>query len=57
MKYVIGIAIGVMLYHYYPSEVQGVAAKTGEIIHQGATKAAEVTAPKSEFEKFTENFK
>lgn len=57
MKLIIGMALGVLVYHYYPTEVQGFAEKTGEIVHQGATKAAEITAPKSEFEKFTENFK
>ena len=57
MKLIIGIVLGVLVYHYFPSEVKGVAEKTGEIVHQGAAKAAEMTAPKSEFEKLTEKFK
>ena len=57
MKLIIGVVLGVLVYHYFPSEVKGVAEKTGEIVHNGAAKAAELTAPKSEFEKLTEKFK
>ena len=57
MKLIVGIVLGVLVYHYFPSEVKSVAEKTGEIVHQGAAKAAEMTAPKSEFEKLTEKLK
>ena len=47
MKIIIGVVLGVLVYHYYPSEVIGFAEKTSEIIHEGASKAAEATKPKS----------
>lgn len=44
MKYIVGAIIGVMVYHYWPSEVRGVASQAGAIVHEGAKKAVEITA-------------
>jgi hypothetical protein len=54
MQYIIGIVIGICIWHYWPNEAAGVAEKTQEIIHQGAAKAAELTAPKSTLDKIKE---
>ena len=43
MKYVIGAVIGVLIYHYYPTETKRLATEAGSIVHQGAVKAAELT--------------
>ena len=43
MKYVIGVVIGILVYHYYPSETRDLATKAGAIVHEGAVKAAEIT--------------
>lgn len=43
MKYLIGAIIGILIYHYFPRETQQLATGAGAIIHQGATKAAEIT--------------
>jgi hypothetical protein len=43
MKYVIGAVIGILVYHYYPSETRDLAAKAGAMVHEGAVKAAEIT--------------
>lgn len=45
MKYLIGAVFGIMAYHYYPSEVRSFAEKAGEVVHQGAIKAVEITTP------------
>ena len=57
MKIVIGVVLGVLVYHYYPSEVIGFAEKTSEIVHEGASKAAELTKPKTTLEKIEESLK
>lgn len=43
MKYIIGIIIGILVYHYYPTETKKLAREAGSIVHQGALKAAEAT--------------
>lgn len=43
MKYVIGTVIGILIYHYFPTETKRLASEAGSIVHQGATKAAELT--------------
>ena len=43
MKYIVGFVIGILVYHYYPSETKKLATEAGSIVHQGATKAAELT--------------
>ena len=43
MKYIVGIIIGILVYHYYPTETKKLAREAGSIVHQGATKAAELT--------------
>jgi hypothetical protein len=43
VKYAIGAIIGILIYHYYPSETRDLAAKAGTIVHEGAVKAAEIT--------------
>jgi Na+/H+-translocating membrane pyrophosphatase len=47
MKLVIGIVIGALIYYYFPSQVETAVKKAEEVIHEGASKAAEVTKPKS----------
>jgi len=44
MKYAIGAVIGILLYHYWPHQVRDVASQAGAIVHEGAKKAAEITA-------------
>lgn len=44
MKYIVGAIIGILIYHYYPSETQNLASQAGAIVHEGAKKAAEITA-------------
>jgi hypothetical protein len=56
-KIIIGVVLGVLVYHYYPSEVVGFAEKTGEIVHEGASKAVELTKPKTTLEKIEESLK
>lgn len=51
MKLVIGIVIGALAYYYYTDEVETVIRKAEVVIHEGASKAAEVTKPKSEFQE------
>jgi len=46
MKYLFGAVIGIMIYHYWPSEVKIMAAQASALIHEGAKKAAEITALK-----------
>jgi hypothetical protein len=43
MKYLIGAIVGILIYHYYPSETRQLASGAGAIVHEGAKKAAEVT--------------
>lgn len=50
MQWLIGIVIGILVYHYYPSEIASVAETTAGIVHQGASKIADVTEP-TMFEK------
>ena len=56
-RLIIGAVLGVLIYHYYPSEVIGFAEKTSEIVHEGASKAAELTKPKTTLEKIEESLK
>ena len=56
-KIIIGVVLGVLIYHYYPSEVVGFAEKTSEIVHEGASKAAEMTKPKTTLDKIEESLK
>lgn len=57
IRLVIGFVLGVLAYHYYPDQIRDAAAKTGEIVHEGAAKAAEITKPQSEIDKFLEKVK
>ena len=43
MKYIVGIIIGILVYHYYPQQTRDLATQAGSIVHQGALKAAEAT--------------
>ena len=47
MKLVIGFVLGCLAYYYFPAEVETAVSKAGEVIHEGASKAAEATKPKS----------
>ena len=47
MKLVIGIVIGALIYYYFPTQVETAVKKAEEVIHEGASKAAEATKPKS----------
>jgi Na+/H+-translocating membrane pyrophosphatase len=51
MKLVVGIVIGALLYYYFPSEVETAISRVGEVVHEGAAKAAEATKPESDFDK------
>jgi hypothetical protein len=44
MKYAIGAIIGILIYHYWPHQVQDMASQAGAIVHEGAKKAVEITA-------------
>ena len=57
IKLLIGVVIGVLIYHYYPDQVKDAAATAGEIVHEGASKAAEITKPQSDIDKFLEKVK
>ncbi len=57
IKLVIGIVIGALAYYYFPNDVEDVVSKAGEVVHEGAKKAAELTAPKSELDKLVDNVK
>jgi hypothetical protein len=45
MPYIIGILIGFLIYHYYPTQVEGVTKEVNSAVHKGASKIAEVTEP------------
>jgi Na+/H+-translocating membrane pyrophosphatase len=57
MRLVIGIVIGALLYYYFPSEVETAVQKASEVVHEGAAKAAEMTAPKSDLDKLVDTVK
>ena len=57
MKLIIGVVLGALAYYYFPSDVENVVSKAGEVVHEGAKKAAEMTAPKSELDKLVDNVK
>lgn len=45
MHIIIGVLIGFLIYHYYPSEVQGVTKQANEVVHSTASKVAKATEP------------
>ena len=57
MRLVIGIVIGALLYYYFPSEVETVVQKAGEVVHEGAAKAAEATKPKTALDEAIDTVK
>ena len=57
MHIIIGIIIGILVYHYWPSEVKEVAEDAQEVIHEGAKRAAEATAPKGIVDEIKDKFK
>jgi Na+/H+-translocating membrane pyrophosphatase len=57
MKLVIGIVIGALLYYYFPSEVETAVQKAGEVVHEGAAKAAEATKPKTALDEAIDTVK
>jgi hypothetical protein len=56
MHIIIGIIIGLLICYHWPSDVERVAEKANELIHEGARKAAEATAPKSIVDEIKEKF-
>ena len=57
MKLIVGIVIGALLYYYFPSHVETAVQKAGEVIHEGAAKAAEATKPQNDIDKLVESVK
>jgi hypothetical protein len=57
MRILIGLIIGVLAYHYFPTQIQDVASKAGEIVHQGADAVADATKPKSTVDEILEKVK
>ena len=45
MQYIIGILIGFLIYHYYPTQVEGVTKEANSVVHKGATEIAKATEP------------
>jgi len=43
MKIILGIVLGIVIYHYFPGELQGLAEQAGSYIHQGASYVADNT--------------
>lgn len=55
VKLALGIVIGALIYYYWPDQVEDAIQKVETVIHESASKAAEATKPKSEFEKLIDN--
>ena len=47
IKIVFGIVLGALIYHYWPDQVETAVKKVEEVVHEGASKAAEATKPNS----------
>jgi hypothetical protein len=45
MQYVIGILIGFLIYHYYPTQVEGVTKQANSVVHKSASEIAKATEP------------
>ena len=45
MKIILAVVAGILIYHYYPHEVEGVAKHANNAVHVTANKVAQVTEP------------
>ena len=51
MQLIIGIIIGICVWHYWPCEAEKVAVETKAIVHKSATGIADATKEKSTLDK------
>ena len=45
MQYVIGILLGFLIYHYYPTQVEGVTKQANSFVHKSAKEIAKANEP------------
>lgn len=45
MHIILGIIIGFLIYHYYPSEVEGVTKQANAVVHKASKEVARATEP------------
>lgn len=45
MPIILAFVLGLLVYHYYPSEVSGVTAQANSAVHLTASKVAKATEP------------
>ena len=45
MHIILAVIAGILIYHYYPHEVEGVAKQANNAVHVTANKVAQATEP------------
>ena len=45
MHIIIGIILGFLIYHYYPTQVEGITKEVNTAVHKGASEVAKATEP------------
>ena len=45
MQIVLAVIAGILIYHYYPTQVEGVAKQANAVVHKASKEVAQATEP------------